>query len=136
MTMVSKAIARFIRISPRKTRLVANAVKGKDISEALAILSNTNKRASGVIEDVLRSAINNAKRHQDIDQNSLFISKLLVDGGPALKRFRAASMGRAAMIKHRTSHITVELDTRPQKIKAAPAKAPTKKTGILKKRSK
>ena len=115
--MVAKAKARYIRISPRKTRLVANTIKGKNVGEALAILSNLNKRACVFIEELLRSAIANAKRNPEIDQNDLFISKLVVDGGPTLKRYRAGSMGRAMMIRHRMSHITMELDAlvRPKK---------------------
>lgn len=109
--MVAKAFARYIRISPRKTRLVANYIKGKSVGEALAILSSMRKRPCEYIEELLRSAIANAKRNPDIKEHDLFISKLVVDGGPSLKRFRAGSMGRAMMIIHRTSHISVELDT-------------------------
>ncbi|MBL7069526.1 MAG: 50S ribosomal protein L22 [Candidatus Omnitrophica bacterium] len=108
--MVAKALARYIRISPRKTRLVANYVKGKRVGEALALLTNLNKRPCEFIEELLRSAISNAKRNPDIKEEELFISKLNVDGGPTLKRYRAGSMGRAMMIVHRTSHISIELD--------------------------
>ena len=117
--MVAKAIARYIRTSPRKTRLVANYIKGKSVGEALAILSNLNKRPCEYIEDLLRSAISNAKRNPEIKEEELYISKLVVDGGPMLKRFRAASMGRAAMIRHRTSHITIELNAVPKKVQEA-----------------
>ena len=130
--MVSKAVARFIRISPRKTRLVANYIKGKNVGDALAILSNLNKRACVYLEEVLRSAIANAKRNPDIEENTLYISKLLVDGGPMLKRFRAGSMGRAMAIRHRTSHITVELDA----VVKAKTKIETKKKRPLLRRRK
>lgn len=109
--MVSKAIARYIRISPRKTRLVANEIKGKQVGDALAMLSNINKRACVYLEEVLKSAISNAKRNPDIEEGNLYISKMIVDGGPVLKRYRAGSMGRAMMVRHRTSHISVELNT-------------------------
>ncbi len=122
--MVAKAVARYIRISPRKTRLVANYIKGKGVGEALAILSNLNKRSCEFIEEVLRSAISNAKRNPDIKEEALYISKLVVDKGPILKRYRAASMGRAVMIRHRMSHITVELEA---KVKPKPKIQETKK---------
>lgn len=133
--MIAKAIARYIRISPRKTRLVANFIKGKSVGEALAILSNLNKRACGYIEELLRSAISNAKRKPEIKEEELFISKLVVDGGPTLKRFRAGSMGRAMMIRHRTSHITIELDVKSRPESPKEVKKETKK-GSIKKRLK
>ena len=118
--MVAKAIARYIRISPRKVRLVADFIKGKSVGEALAILSNLNKRPCEFIEDVLRSAISNAKRNPEIKEEDLYISNLAVDGGPLLKRYRAGSMGRAMMIRHRMSHIRVELEARPKQKKEEP----------------
>ncbi len=130
--MISKAIARYIRISPRKTRLVADVLRKKSVGEALAILANTNKRACEYLEELLRSAIANAKRIPEIKEEDLFISKLLVDGGPTLKRFRAASMGRATMIRHRTSHITIELDAMAKK--HVPAAKQTKKRTIRRKK--
>jgi len=132
--MVSKAVARYLRISPRKTRLVTNFIKGKSVGEALAILSNLNKRACEFIEDLLRSAISNAKRNPDIKEEELFISKLMVDGGPTLKRYRAGSMGRAMMIRHRTSHISIELDIIPRP-KKAHSETKDKKRKITKKRN-
>jgi len=133
--MLSKAKARYIRISPRKTRLVANMIKGKKVGDALAILSNLNKRSCVFIEELLRSAISNAKRNQDINENDLFISKLLVDGGPMMKRFRAGSMGRAMMIRHRMSHITIELNAL-QRPKTKKANEPKKKKRSIIRRSK
>jgi len=117
--MIAKAHARFIRISPRKMRQVVDVIRGKSVYEALSILTNTNKRGAELAEDILRSAMSNAKRNPEVTDENLYISKMVVDGGPALKRFRAASMGRASMIKHRTSHISVELDL----IQAKTAKA-------------
>lgn len=109
--MVSKAILRYTRLSPRKFRLVIPLVKGKRAEEAIAILSAVKKRASGYAIDMLKSAIANAKRNvQGIDTSTLYISKMVADPGPMLKRFRAASMGRASSIHKHTSHLTVELD--------------------------
>lgn len=125
--MIANAQARFIRITPRKFRQIIPLVKGRPPEEAIAILTNVNKRASQYAIELLKSAIANAKRlRQDIDVSNLYISRMIADGGPMLKRFRAASMGRAAMIKKRTSHILIELDETPQKTGA------TKKAGSAK----
>ena len=122
--MVAKAYARFIRISPRKMRMVVDVIRGKDVHEALNILANLNKRGAELADDIVRSAVANAKRDPNIKDENLYISKMIVDGGPVLKRFRAMSMGRAGMIRHRTSHISVELNTRP--VKKIPGAAVTK----------
>ena len=109
--MVSKAILRYTRLSPRKFRLIIPLVKGKRAEEAIAILTAVKKKASGIAIDMLKSAIANAKvKNQGIDTSTLYISKMIADPGPMLKRFRAASMGRASMIHKHTSHLTVELD--------------------------
>ena len=109
--MVSKAILRYTRLSPRKFRLIIPLVKGKRAEEAIALLTAVKKKASGIGIDLLKSAIANAKvKNQGIDTSTLYISKMVADPGPMLKRFRAASMGRASMIHKHTSHLTVELD--------------------------
>ena len=126
--MIAKARARFIRISPRKMRQVVDVIRGKSVYEALSILTNLNKRAAGLAEDILRSAVSNAKKDPNVKDENLYISKAVVDGGPVLKRFRAASMGRASMIRHRLSHIAVELDLiRKKKIDKTPAKPAKRK---------
>ncbi len=101
---------RYIRITPRKFRQIIPLVKGRNPEEAIAILYSVKKGASKYAIDLLKSAIANAKRKQGVEVSNLYISNLIASGGPMLKRFRAASMGRASMIKKRTSHITVELD--------------------------
>lgn len=109
--MTSRAILRYVRISPRKFRLVIPLVKGKKAEEAIAILSAVKKRASGYAIELLKSAIANAKRNvQGLDTSTLYIAKMIADPGPMLKRFRAASMGRAGSIHKHTSHLTIELD--------------------------
>lgn len=108
--MVTKAILRYIRITPRKFRLIIPLVKGKNPEEAIAVLMSVKKGASKYAIDLLKSAIANAKRIQGVEVSDLYISKFIADGGPMLKRYRAASMGRAGQIRKRTSHITVELD--------------------------
>ena len=113
--MISKASARYIRISPRKTRLVADMVRGKPIDKAQAILANLEKRARLYINEVLKSAIANAAINDPgVSPSDLYISRIIIDGGPMFKRYRAGSMGRAMMIKHRTSHISIELDKKKE----------------------
>lgn len=125
--MISRAAARFIRISPRKTRLVADMVRGKPIDEARAILANLEKRARLYINEVLKSAIANAAINvPDVSPGDLYISRIIIDGGPMFKRYRAGSMGRAMMIKHRTSHIVIELDRKQEKSQVTSPKSQVK----------
>lgn len=108
--MITRAVLRYVRITPRKFRQIIPLVKGKRPEEAIAILMGVKKGASKYGIDVINSAINNARRKQGVDVSELRISNFVANGGPILKRFRAGSMGRASQIKKRTSHITVELD--------------------------
>ncbi|MEK8132708.1 50S ribosomal protein L22 [Paenibacillus filicis] len=103
----AKAIARYVRIAPRKAQLVVDLIRGKQVGEAIAILNHTPKAASPIIEKLLKSAIANAEHNNSLDPNSLVISQVFVDQGPTLKRFRPRAMGRASRINKRTSHITV-----------------------------
>jgi large subunit ribosomal protein L22 len=105
--MEAKAIAMNVRIAPRKVRLVVDLIRGKQVGEALAILAHAHKASSPVVEKVLKSAIANAEHNLELDPNSLIVSKVYVDEGPTLKRFRPRAMGRASRINKRTSHITV-----------------------------
>ncbi len=109
--MISRAVLKYARLSPRKFRLIIPLIKGRGALEAIAILSAVKKKASGYGIELLKSAIANAKRKvQGIDTSILYISRLVADPGPMLKRFRAASMGRAGSIHKHTTHITIELD--------------------------
>ena len=131
--MIAKAVARYLKISPKKVRLVLDVVRGKSVGEALALLPNINKKASGLIEEVIESAVNNVKvkyPEQNYTEDVLYISKLTADGGPSLVRYRAASMGRAMMIRRRTSHICVELDVNQEKWAALEAARDKQKKGI------
>lgn len=110
--MIARAVAKYVRLSSRKARQVIELIRGKSANEALAILPNINKRASSYVGDVLKSAISNAQKKSTVDVNELYISKIIADDGPMLKRYKAAAMGRATMIRRRMSHITVELDVR------------------------
>jgi len=114
--MIAKASARYIRISPRKVRQVVDLIRGKNANEAFALLSNLNKGATVYVDELLQSAVSNAKRKMpDVLPQDLRITKFTVDGGPTMVRYRAASMGRATMIRKRTSHLIVELDVKEKK---------------------
>jgi len=108
--MEAKAIAKYIRVSPQKARLVVDLVRGKNIEEAKKILQFTRKYSAGVVNKVLKSAIANAKQNPNIDESILYVKEIFVDQGPSLKRWRARAQGRAAAIRKRMSHITVILD--------------------------
>lgn len=103
----TRARAKYIRIAPRKVRLVVDLIRGKRVNEALAILKFTPKAASPVVEKVLKSAIANAENNHNMDVNRLFVKEIFVDPGPTLKRFHPRAQGRAYSIMKRTSHITV-----------------------------
>lgn len=105
--MEAKAIARYVRLTPRKARLVADLVRGKSALEALDILEYTNKKAAIVIKKTLGSAIKNASNNFDMDEEKLYISKIMIDEGPVLKRLKPRAMGRADIIRKKTSHVTV-----------------------------
>jgi len=128
--MVARAIARYIRTSPRKTRKVIDLIRGLPVTKAQMVLTSINKRPSLYIKRLLHSALDTADKKFSLSASDLYISSVRADGGPMLKRYRAASMGRATMIRHRTSHIILELDRlkRPEKkIIEAPLKAKTRK---------
>jgi large subunit ribosomal protein L22 len=107
LSMQAKAVARTVRIAPRKVRLVADLIRGKQVGEAIAILRHTPKAASPIVEKVLNSAIANAEHNYEMDANNLVITEAYVNEGPTLKRFRPRAMGRASQINKRTSHITI-----------------------------
>ena len=105
--MEAKAVAKYIRISPRKARQVIDLIRGKNVHEAFAILKFTPNKGGEIIEKVLKSAVANAEHNLELDANSLVVGKAYVDQGPTLKRFKPRAMGRADAIRKRTSHITV-----------------------------
>jgi large subunit ribosomal protein L22 len=110
--MIAKAEAKYIRLSPKKARLVLDLVKGKTVEEAVYILDSINKRARGPIRKVVNSAFANLNqnRTEKFLSKDVYISTIKADSGPYLMRYRAATMGRATPIRHRTSHIRVELE--------------------------
>ncbi|NLA58631.1 MAG: 50S ribosomal protein L22 [Firmicutes bacterium] len=105
--MEARAVARYVRISPRKARQVVDLIRGKDVGEALTILRHTPKAASVIVEKTLRSAVANAENNHDMDGENLYVARAYVDEGPTLMRIRPRARGMAYRIRKRTSHITV-----------------------------
>ena len=105
---------KYIRQSPYKIRFVANLIRGKNVLDAINILSSTNKKASEFLLKSLDSAVANINYNDDanFEKNELYIKNILIDGGPTIKRFRPAAMGRAVPIKKRTSHITITIENK------------------------
>ncbi len=108
--MEVRARLRFVRIGPRKARLVAELIQGKGSEEAMNILTFTKKGAAKILIKVLKSAIANATQKKTIDIDRLYVKKITVDQGPTMKRFQPRALGRATTIRKRSSHITLVLD--------------------------
>ena len=105
-----RAVAKYIRISSRKVKIVIDLIRGKQVDQALAILMYTPKAVAPVIEKLLNSAIANAENNLGLDRESLYVAEVYANQGPTLKRYWARSHGRADVILKRSSHITVVLD--------------------------
>ena len=117
--MESKAIAKYIHQSPYKVRKTLDSVRGLSIDEALNYLHFSPEKAATVIEKTIKSAVSNLINENegaDVDQNSLMLKEAYVDGGPVMKRFRAASMGRASRLRRPTSHLTVVIKSEKKRI--------------------
>ncbi|WP_285905566.1 50S ribosomal protein L22 [Pseudodesulfovibrio pelocollis] len=105
--MEAKAVAKYIRVSPRKTRIVAENIKGKAVEDALNILRFTPKKAAKILSKVLYSAISNAEQMPGVDVDALIVDTVMVNEGPTWKRIQPRAMGRAYRVRKRTSHITI-----------------------------
>jgi large subunit ribosomal protein L22 len=114
-----RAEARFVRISPRKARLVVDHIRGRSVPEARTVLAFSQRAAAREIEKVLRSAVANAEANHGLVGDQLLVSAAYVDEGPVLKRWRARARGRVARIRKRTCHITVRLAPSEQSALAA-----------------
>ena len=110
--MEATAVVRYVRMSPRKVRIVANMIRGKNVDEAIAILKLLPKKSAKIIEKLIHSAAANADdlSKGKVDVDALFVKSIQVDNGPIIKRWMPRAMGRANRIQRRTSHITVVLD--------------------------
>ncbi len=107
--MQAQAHLRYARIAPRKVQIVLDLIRGKDVDYALAILRQTPKAASELLEKLLKSAIANAENNHGMDRSNLYISECFVCPGPTLKRIRPRAQGRAFRVLKRTSHMTITL---------------------------
>lgn len=117
--MQSIAKLRYVRLTPRKARLVADLVRNKPALEALDLLRFTDKKAAHYIEKTLKSAIANAVNNNGMNEEKLYISKIMVDEGPVLKRIQPRAMGRADVIRKKLSHITIMVEEAAEKNTAA-----------------
>ncbi len=125
--MEIRAIAKNIRVSPRKVRLIADAIRNLSIEKAFIVLSTNQKRAADPLKKTLESAIANAVNNKQIDRNNLVIESILVDEGQALKRFHPSSRGRVHPYKKKSSHIAIVLKEKLGKVLATEVKAVNKK---------
>jgi large subunit ribosomal protein L22 len=129
-----QAVAKWVRMSPRKARLVVEHIRGRSVPEARTVLAFTQRAAAREIEKVLRSAVANAEANHNLDGDDLVVSAAFVDEGPVMKRWRARARGRAARIHKPTCHITVRLTPAerapepPPKAEAAKAEEPKAET--------
>lgn len=105
--MEAKAVIKFLRVSPRKVRLVAKNINGKPVEDALNILKFTPNKSAAILRKVLYSAVANAEQKPGVDVDALKVSSIIVNEGPTWKRIMPRAMGRAYRIRKRTSHITV-----------------------------
>ena len=112
--MQAKAIARYVRISPRKCRIVVDQIRGKSVIQAREILAFTNRGAAEVVEKTLNSAIANAVNNHNMNANNLYVKEAYVNEGPTWKRIRPRAKGSASRIRKRTSHITIVVANREE----------------------
>ncbi len=110
--METRAVTKFVRLSPRKVRLVVDEIRGKGVEEALNILKFIPKRPAAIVSKALRAAVANAEGNQSVDVDKLYVKRVMVDEGGMWKRFMPRAMGRATRIRKRLSHITVVVDER------------------------
>ena len=125
--MEVKAIAKSVRVSPRKLRLVAEAVKHMSIDDAYSALEITHKRAARIVQKTLKSAVANAVTNAQLDQKNLMIASITVNESQPFKRFRPSTRGRIHPYKKRGSHLTIVLKQKTVAAVLAP-KAPAKIT--------
>ncbi len=111
--MEARAVSKYVRISPRKVRMIVDALKGKPVEDGLNALKFMPQKAAGLVEKTIRSALANAEQNTDLDVDQLVIRNIIADQGPTLKRWRARARGRGTRILKRTSHITVILAEGP-----------------------
>ncbi len=118
---IAKAKLNYLRQSPYKVREVADLVRGQSVNRSLSLLRYAKRRAAADLLQLLESAVANlqVKQEGDYDDERLYVSLLVVDEGPTLKRYQPMSLGRAGMVRKRTCHIRLELGERPEKAPAS-----------------
>jgi large subunit ribosomal protein L22 len=118
--MDASANLRYLRITPRKVRVVADLIRGKPVGAALSVLAYVEKRAAGPLQKLLRSAVANAdqKSKGQVDVDQLYVKELTVDQGPSMRRFQPRALGRAFKVLKKTSHISITVGEKPSKAKA------------------
>ncbi|BDE96829.1 MULTISPECIES: 50S ribosomal protein L22 [Raoultibacter] len=112
--MEAKAVSRFVRVSPRKARIVIDQIRGKSVPAAREILKFTNRGIAETVEKTLNSAVANAEHNHHVRAESLVVKTAFADEGPTLKRIRPRAKGSASRIRKRTSHITIIVATREE----------------------
>jgi large subunit ribosomal protein L22 len=110
--METRAVTRFVRVSPFKARLVVDQIRGKGVEEALNILKFVSKRSAALVAKTLRAAVANAEGTQSVNVDRLYVKRIKVDEGGMWKRFMPRARGRATRVRKRLSHITVVVDER------------------------
>ena len=108
--MEVRAQTKYLQVSPRRMRLVADMIRGKMVNSAIEILRYTNKKSARFISKTVKSAVSNAEQTKQIDIDTLYVKRIMVDGGPMIKRWLPRAMGRANRILKHTSHVTVILE--------------------------
>lgn len=131
--MSSTAKLRYLRIAPRKVRLVSDLIRGKSIREAQTLLNFTAKKAALPVLKLLKQAVANIKQGSQIEEGNLYISKITVDEGPKLKRWMPRARGQVSEIQKKTSHVTLVLDEITKKPKIAKKLKKTEKAKVQKK---
>lgn len=110
--MEARAVSRYVRVAPRKARLVADLIRGKGVGDAVSLLERVPKKTARLLLKTLKSVVANAEHTQRVDVDRLYVKRITVDGGPTAKRFMPRAHGRATKIRKRTAHLTVVLDER------------------------
>jgi large subunit ribosomal protein L22 len=128
--MEVKAIAKSVRVSPRKLRLIADAMRNRQIDDANRVLEVTHKRAAKIFQKTLRSAVANAVNNAKLETNNLLIASVMVNEAPAFKRFRPSTRGRIHPYKKRGSHLTIVLKEKAVIAPALPKVAAKKEISV------
>lgn len=110
--MELKSSISYLRVAPRKVRVVADAIRGLNVNKAIEVLEFAHKRSAPILTKMLRSAVANADQKKTIDVDNLYVKHISVDQGPTLKRFMPRAMGRASEIRKKTSHVNLVLAER------------------------